>query len=330
MAQHPDEEIRRIAIKTIALSEALRSRRITFGLMPFMGAIPSARAGKERLVYDLHHATRPLPGDLVRSEGQPPCGDEAADEAYDFSGYTYDFYKEIYNRNSLDDKGMSLRSSVHFGSGYDNAFFNGEQMVYGDGDRNLFIRFTKSLDVVAHELTHGVTSYTCQLEYQDEPGALNEHFSDVAGQLVSQWYLKQTVDQAIWLVGHEIMGPGTHAKALRTFKAEKAYDKDPSMGTDPQPKHMKDKYTGTEDNGGVHINSGIPNHAFYVVAMELKGHAWEKAGPIWYKTQLALTTTSNFQDAAVMTYQTAGTLYGPGSNEQKAVQKGWKAVGIDV
>ena len=330
MAKSSDENVRRVAIETIALGEALRSMRTTLALMPFMAAIPSPQAQKNRLVYDMKHGTAPLPGQLVRSEGQPACGDEAADEAYDYSGYTYDFYQKIFKRNSLDDNGMTLISSVHYGNDFDNAFFNGEQMCYGDGDGKLFILFTKSLDVVAHELTHGVTQFTSNLDYYGEPGALNESFSDVMGQLVTQWRLNETVDKASWLVGHEIMGPGTKATALRTFKDEKAYENDPLLGTDPQPKHMKDKYTGHSDNNGVHINSGIPNHAFYRIAMEIGGYAWEKAGQIWYKTLLALYRTSDFQDAANTTYEKAATLYGAGSMEQQAVKTGWKAVGISV
>lgn len=148
-------------------------------------------------------------------------------------------------------------------------------MCYGDGDETIFIRFTKSLDVVAHELTHGVISHTCDLEYKNEPGALNEHFADVFGIVVKQWRKKQTVKTADWLIGADVMGPGTMAKALRTFKAEKAYVNDRWLGTDPQPKHLKDKYVGRADDGGVHINSGIPNHAFYLAAMAIGGKVWE-------------------------------------------------------
>jgi Zn-dependent metalloprotease len=201
-------------------------------------------------------------------------------------------------------------------------------MAYGDGDGSLFIRFTKSIDVVGHELTHGVVTHTCNLEYQDESGALNEHFADVMGVLIEQWRKGHTAKQAGWMVGEEIMGPGTTAKCLRTFKAEPAYSNDPILGDDPQPKHLKDKYTGSDDNGGVHINSGIPNHAFYLVATEIGGNAWEKAGQIWYKTLLALNKTSDFAQMVSESEASALALHGSGSLPLKAVQKAWKAVGF--
>jgi Zn-dependent metalloprotease len=184
------------------------------------------------------------------------------------------------------------------------------------------------VDVVGHELTHGVVSHTCNLVYSNEPGALNEHFADVFGSLVKQWRKRQTVKKADWLIGADIMGPETTAKSLRTFKAEKAYENDPLLGTDPQPKHLKNKYNGTADNGGVHINSGIPNHAFYLTAMEIGGKAWEKAGQIWYKTMLKLTSTSQFKDMVQSTTESAATLYGNNSREHKAVMKAWKSVGF--
>jgi Zn-dependent metalloprotease len=217
------------------------------------------------------------------------------------------------------------------GINYNNAFWNGEQMAYGDGDGKVFRRFTRSLNVVGHELTHGVVTHTCNLEYQDEPGALNEHFADVMGSLLQQWRKKQTVAKANWLIGDDILIKAPTRKALRSLAAPgTAYQNDPDIGSDPQPAHLKDKYRGTADYGGVHINSGIPNHAFYLAAMKIGGQAWSKTGLIWYKTLLALTQTSRFIDAAVTAYRIAGTEYGSGSREQKAVKEAWRAVGISV
>jgi len=330
MVESSDPAIRRLAIDAISAGAEARAVRATLATMPMMAAIPSPAAGKHRLVYDMRHRRFGLPGKLVRSEGDPKVKDSAVNEAYDNAGYTYDFYKKIFNRNSIDGNGMSLISSVHYGRNFNNAFWNGEQMIYGDGDGNIFTSFTKSLEVAGHELTHGVVMYESNLIYQDEPGALNEHFADAMGTLVEHWRKNQSAKEANWLIGDEIMGPGVTAKSIRTMKAEKAYENDPILGTDPQPKHMKDKYTGTADNGGVHINSGIPNHAFYRVAIELGGYAWEKAGSIWYKTLRNLNRFSNFQEAAEMTYQVAGADYGSGSKEQKAVKAAWAAVGITV
>jgi Zn-dependent metalloprotease len=329
LAKSDDPKTREIAVDAIANASAARAMRSTLAMMPSLAATPSPSAKKHRLVYDVKDGGfDDLPGTLVRSEGDPKSKDPAVNEAYDHAGSTYDFYKKIFGRNSLDDRGMTLISSVHLGRKLNNAFWTGDQMCYGDGDNRIFIRFTKSLDVVGHELTHGVISHTCNLVYRNEPGALNEHFADVFGTLVKQWRKKQTVKKADWLIGSDIMGQETTAKSLRTFKAEKAYENDPLLGTDPQPKHLKDKYTGTADHGGVHINSGIPNHAFYLVATEIGGKAWEHAGEIWYKTMLKLITTSQFTDMVESSTETAVTLYGMGSAEHKAVTKAWKSVGF--
>jgi Zn-dependent metalloprotease len=330
LAESADPEIRRLGMEAIANDAAARAMRSTLAMMPMMSAIPSPAGTKHRLVYDMKSRKSPLPGKLIRSEGNPPVTDSAVNEAYDYSGVVYDFYKEIFNRNSLDDRGMSLLSSVHVGRKYNNAFFDGTQMAYGDGDGKIFINFTKGLDVVGHELTHGVVAHTSNLDYQDEPGALNEHFADVMGETIQQWHLKLDVTKSDWRMGESIMGPGVSAKCLRTFKAEKAYENDPLLGTDPQPKHIKDKYTGSDDNGGVHINSGIPNHVFYRVAVEIGGNAWDKTGKIWYQTLKNLNSSSKFQEAASMTHMVAGSMFGAGSLEQKAVKNGWSAVGITV
>jgi Zn-dependent metalloprotease len=303
--------------------------RTTLATMPEMAAIPSPERTKHRLIYDVEgRGFDALPGKLVRSEGQARTNDPAVNEAYDHSGATYDFYREVFNRNSLDDKGMSLISSVHLLRKMNNAFWNGEQMVYGDGDGREFIRFTKSLDVVGHELSHGVVSHTCRLEYRGESGALNEHFADVFGVMVNQWKKNQTVVQADWLIGAGIMGPSTKAKSLRTFKAGKAYEDDPLLGTDPQPKHLRDKYKGSSDNGGVHINSGIPNHAFYLTAMKIGGRSWVRAGRIWYRTLLSLTEKSGFKDMVRASTMEAATEFGRNSKEHKAVKSAWKEVGF--
>jgi Zn-dependent metalloprotease len=329
MADSDNPVARKLAIEAIARSASLRATRTAMAQLPVMSAFPSPEGKKERLIYDMkNRGSSFLPGKLVRREGQRKTNDPAVNEAYNYSGATYDFYNKIFSRNSLDDRGMTLVSSVHLGRNYNNAFWNGEQMAYGDGDGVLFLRFTRSLDVVGHELTHGVVTHTSNLDYRNESGALNEHFADVFGVLVKQWKKKQTAAKADWLIGAEIMGPGTNAKALRTFKAELAYENDPNLGTDPQPKHLKNMYKGSGDSGGVHINSGIPNHAFFLVATTLGGNAWTKAGQIWYRTLLALNNTSDFAQMVAMTTQNAAALFGTGSTEEKAVIKAWQSVGF--
>lgn len=329
LSRSDDPNVRKLAVDAIEASATARAVRATLSTMPQMAAIPSPRGRKHRLIYDVQGRNfSALPGKLVRSEGQGRTTDAAANEAYDHSGVTYDFYSKAFNRNSLDDKGMSLISSVHLLRKLNNAFWNGEQMVYGDGDGREFIRFTRSLDVVGHELSHGVVTHTCNLIYQDEPGALNEHFADAFGVMVKQWKRSQTAAQADWLIGAGIMGPKATARSLRTFKAGKAYEDDPVLGTDPQPKHLKHKYTGSADNGGVHINSGIPNHAFYLTAMKIGGASWLKAGRIWYRTLLSLSATSGFEDMVETSSSAALTEFGRNSKEHKAVKASWKEVGF--
>jgi Zn-dependent metalloprotease len=273
----------------------------------------------------------------VRRENDPAGTDVAVNEAFDGSGITYDLYSNVYQRNSIDNNGMRLNSTVHYQRGYDNAFWNGEQMVYGDGDEDmpvnerLFNRFTIAIDVIGHELTHGVTEFEAKLVYFQQPGALNESMSDVFGSLVKQYSLSQTASAADWIIGAGLFTSNVNGVGIRSMKAPgTAYD-DPVLGKDPQPAHMRDYVNTISDNGGVHINSGIPNHAFYITAMELGGFAWEKAGNIWYVTlRDKLSANSKFQDCANLCYQAAGELYGVNSIEQQAVKKGWAEVGLNV
>ena len=171
LVQSTDAKVRQIAVDAIANASAVRAVRSTLAMMPAFAAIPSPSFQRHRLVYDVKNGGfNDLPGQLVRSEGDPKTEDVADTEAYSYAGSTYNFYKSIFGRNSLDDHGMTMISSVHLGRRLNNAFWTGEQMCYGDGDGQIFIRFTKSVDVVGHELTHGVISHTCNLVYSKEPG----------------------------------------------------------------------------------------------------------------------------------------------------------------
>lgn len=325
---------------TLNTTLVLRSERMAIARgEPPLEAVALAKAVpgvKSRTVYTCS-ATSNLPGTLVRSEGQAASGDLAVDEAYDGAGTTYDLYWNAFQRNSIDNQGLALVSSVHYLKNYDNAFWNGQQMVYGDGDadlppdQQLFNRFTIAIDVIGHELTHGVTQYEANLDYQNQSGALNESMSDVFGSLVKQYHLNQDARSADWIIGQGLFTANVHGVGIRSMKAPgTAYD-DPALGKDPQPATMAGYVTTTQDNGGVHLNSGIPNHAFYITAYELGGYAWEKAGRIWYTAlNSKLTHTANFQDAANATYQAAGELFGANGLEQQAVQKGWNEVGITV
>lgn len=322
------------AKKNINFSGQLRGQRQS--LADITSKPKAAIGGKSRRTYDAKNGSN-LPGTLVRSEGQAATGDNAVDEAHDGAGATYDLYHDLFGRNSIDDSGMELISCVHYLTGYDNAFWDGAKMVYGDGDEDLpqserlFNRFTASIDVIGHELTHGVTQYEANLVYRNQPGALNESFSDVFGSLVKQHVKNQNVNTASWIIGEGLFTSNVNGVGIRSMKSPGTAYNDPVLGKDPQPAHMNNYVETTSDNGGVHINSGIPNKAFYETAMAIGGYAWEKAGKIWYITlRDKLNQTSDFLTAANLTYETAGELYGANSVEQNAVKKGWEVVGISL
>jgi len=313
------------ALRTLVLSADFAGRRKVLSILP--AGLNSAGV-RRRTIFDARGAET-LPGTLVRGENDPKSTDVAVNEAFDYSGATYDFYKAVFGRNSVDDKGLRLDSTVHFGHDYDNAFWNGNQMVYGDGDNQLFNRFTISIDVVGHELTHGVTQYTAGLEYQDQSGALNESFSDVFGSMIKQYARKQTADKADWLIGQGLFKSTIQARGLRDMLNPGNAYADPNIGKDPQPANMKDYVKGSDDNGGVHINSGIPNRAFALAAKAVGGHSWERVGKIWYRTLTnRLAPDSTFADAAAATISVAAELFGATSPERKAVADAWHTVGV--
>ncbi|MEV4687723.1 M4 family metallopeptidase [Microbacterium sp. LWH3-1.2] len=291
--------------------------------------VAEATPAPDREISDAKHREL-LPGTRVRGEDDPPTGDASVDEAYEGLGATYDFWWDAYARDSIDGSGSSLLSTVHYGRDYDNAFWNGERMVFGDGDDEVFRGFTRSLSVIAHELAHGVIEDEGGLLYRGQSGALNESIADVFGALAEQHRERQAVDEATWLIGEGIFTDAVEGAALRSLKAPgTAYDDD-VLGKDPQPAHMRDYVETRDDNGGVHVNSGIPNHAFYLTAKALGGHAWERPGLIWYRalTSGTLPSTADFLTFARATLAAAASEYGEESEEVDAVRAGWTGVGV--
>jgi Zn-dependent metalloprotease len=328
LLENKSPKIRQIALNTLLATSRLRGER-TVRAATFSTIAPT---NGRRAIFDARHKNDLTHAVLARAEGAKPVKDGTVNRAYDGFGTTNDFYKKVFGRNSIDDRGMRLDGYVHRGVDFNNAFWDGQGMVFGDGDGEMFTDFTKSLDVIGHELTHGVTEFTANLEYHDQSGALNESMSDVFGSLVKQWSLKQSAAKADWLIGAEVTTPKIAMDALRSLKAPgTAFDND-ILGKDPQPDHMK-KFvhlpnTEEGDNGGVHINSGIPNKAFFLVATTIGGNAWEAPGHIWYESLLASNPKTQFQDFADTTFSKAGELFGPRSMQQQAVVSAWDAVGI--
>jgi Zn-dependent metalloprotease len=325
----------RLALASSATQRA--QRRLVGRLMRELG-LDSVQAlgfltdtpGGKLSVYDVQHGgNEDLPGKLVRGPDDGPVSDDAVNEAYDGAGTTHDFYLQVYERDSVDGEGAELVSSVHYGVDYDNAFWNGVQMVYGDGSGQLFQvgALTKALDVIGHELTHGVTQYTAGLDYSKQPGALNEHFSDVFGSLVKQWAAGESAEEADWLIGEGTLVPSI-GKALRSMKAPgTAWDGDNQPSDMSGYVDLPDDNDPANDNGGVHINSGIPNHAFYLAATAIGGNAWEKAGRVWYVTLTERTAAdAQFTDVASATVDVAGELLS--AAEQSAISDAWTQVGV--
>lgn len=284
----------------------------------------------DRSVWDATGLER-LPGRLVaRSEGRPPVADPAVNEAYDGLGHTHSLFWTRFERDSIDDAGLPLEATVHYGQRYENAFWDGERMVFGDGDGQVFTRFTRSLTVIGHELTHGVTQFTANLAYQGQSGAVNESLSDVFGSLVEQHAKGQSSAEASWLIGEGLFTDQVQGAALRSMKAPGTAYNDDVLGKDPQPGSMAGYVDTEDDNGGVHLNSGIPNRAFYLVADALGGNAWEAPGRIWYDTLTGgtLGRSVDFAGFARATVAAAASRYGPGSREHAAVTAAWLEVGL--
>ncbi|MEU6133738.1 protealysin inhibitor emfourin [Nocardioides sp. NPDC047086] len=273
-------------------------------------------------VYTANNGTD-LPGEKVRAAGEPESGDESVDEAAAGITGSLALFEEVYGRDSYDGRGIEVVMTVHYDRDYANAFWDGTQLVFGDGDGEVFQRFTKAVDVIGHELSHAVTEHTAGLVYQGQPGALNESMSDVFGSCLKQRLLGQSAEEADWIIGEGLFTESVQGVGLRhMLEPGTAYD-DPTLGKDPQPAHMDDIYDGTDDNGGVHINSGIPNRAFALAAKAIGGSSWDGAGKIWYAalTNGAVTTDTDFAGFAAATVAAAG-------DQAEAVTTAWSEVGV--
>jgi Zn-dependent metalloprotease len=312
LSQTPDETLATCGRRTAAIDEAVRARRA-------VAPQPQA-AGDAWTIHDAQNGST-LPGPLVRASGAPEVADETVNEAATGITESLALFAD-FGRSSYDDKGASVVATVHYEQDYDNAFWDGTQLVFGDGDGQVFDRFTKPIDVLGHELSHAVTQFTADLTYEGQSGALNESMSDVFGACIKQRHLGQDAASADWLVGEGIFLPGVDGKALRSMSDPgTAYD-DPKIGKDPQVGSMADYVETTDDNGGVHVNSGIPNRAFVVAARAVGGESWSGAGRIWYAALTSgLAADSDFATFAAATVAAAG-------EHATAVEDAWTTVGV--
>lgn len=234
---------------------------------------------------------------------------KAGVDAHYYANEVYNYYLDKHHRDSYDNAGGKIDSVVHYDKDYNNAAWTGQYMIYGDGDGQTFKALSEANDIIAHELTHAVTERTSNLKYQDQSGALNESFSDVFGYFV---------DPDDWLMGEDVYTPGTEGDGLRSLKDPERYN---------QPAHMDQYQSGSQDNGGVHTNSGIPNKAAYLTINEI---GKDKAEQIYYLalTQY-LTQNSEFSDAKTALKEAANKLYGDNSAEADAIDKAWTEVGVN-
>jgi vibriolysin len=290
---------------------------------------PQIMTAKSRSVYSANGGSS-LPGTLKRSEGGAASSDTDVNAAYDNTGAVYDGYKALFNRDSYNNNGAALKSTVHYSQNYVNAYWDGTQMVYGDGDGSTSIQLDRALDVTAHELTHAVTEYTWNGNYQNESGALNEGWSDIFGAVIEWNADGKVLSNDIWKVGEDVWTPGTSGDALR-------YMNDPAKDGSSRD-YYPNRYTGGSDNGGVHTNSGIANLAFYLTvaggthprgrtSVNVTGIGMDKAAQIFYRAATNyMTSTTNFAAARTATANAANELYG--SDAKCSVDTAWYAVGV--
>ena len=314
----PPYLLARVAPESLVVDQALRAARA----VQDPGRAALLATGPAWTIHTAAGGTA-LPGEVVRSAGEPESGDVAVDEAAAGIAGALALFAEVYGRSSYDGKGAPVSASVHYGRDYDNAFWDGVQLVFGDGDGRVFTRFTADVGVLGHELTHAVTEHSAGLRYEGQSGALNESVSDVFAACLQQRLLGQTAADASWLIGAGIFLPGVRARALRDMAAPgTAYD-DPELGKDPQVGDLADYVETTDDNGGVHLNSGIPNRAFQLAAVAIGGATWEGAGRVWYDalTGAAVGPDTDFAGFAAATVAAAGT-------HADAVGTAWETVGV--
>jgi len=262
---------------------------------------------------------------------------------------TYDYYKNVHGRNGINGNNgpgttaagangtISLVASrVHFGSNYNNAFWYNNTMSYGDGNGTSFTPLV-TLDIAGHEMTHGVTENEANLTYQGESGALNESMSDVFGAMVELYARGGVVNSDTWKIGEQAYTPNTTGDALR-------YMDNPHLAgnggytADDDPDHYAERYTGTADSGGVHINSGIGNKAFYLAAaggthhrsgVTVTGMGTTDAAKIWYRAlTVYMTSSTNFAGARTAMLNSATDLFGASSAQYNTTATAWCAVGV--
>lgn len=319
------EETCKNAEYTARLSEHFRNIRLEnkklAGFLLDNHALTTLTENPEVTLFDCRQ-TQSLPGTQIREPGS--AEDPTVRRTYTETDHLATFLRKVFKRNSIDNAGMTLMSSVHYGKKYNNAMWNGLQMIYGDGDNELFVDFTLGTDVIGHELAHGLTQYTLQLDYDDEPGGLNESISDCFGSMFRQWRQQQDAVDADWLIGKDIMGKTSRDRGFTCLRDMS--DPGGKHCLAPQPVHFGDIKAGMDP----HYTSGPPNLAFSTACKQAGGRSWDTVGQVWYDVlknggQRPRLSMAEF---AALTRQAAGERFGKESAVESAVNAGWQTVGL--
>jgi Zn-dependent metalloprotease len=274
---------------------------------------------------DARHRSNLTATQVARREGDPDTGDAAVDEAYDALGVCYEFFAEQLGWTGYDDANGELRFVVHFGQRWNNMYWDGTQVVAGDGDDVVFTRFTRSLGMIGHEYALAAIQRFAPLEHRNQSGAVLQSAADVFGALVEQYRLSQKAADATWLLGENTMVSHPGVRALRSLLEPGTAFDDPSLGRDPQVAHLSHLVRSPDDDGSVHANSGIGNRAFALAAVALGGYAWQTVGPVWWQAlhDSKLTARSGFRTFAAATVRAA-------RDAAPAVTQAWQDVGVPV
>ncbi|TIC79158.1 M4 family metallopeptidase [Nocardioides sp. GY 10113] len=268
--------------------------------------------------------------ELVRTTGGPASTDVVAEKAFGAGEGAVRFFQEVLGRASPSGTTHPIDLYVHYGQSFTNTYWSGNGVLIGDGDQEIFGPMLSD-EVIAHELCHALPELA-SLTFDGQTGALVESICDVLGSVCRQWSAGQSTQEADWILGRGVLMPDIKGEGLRSLRAPgTAYD-DPAIGRDPQPAHMDGYVTTTMDNGGVHINGGIPSRAFYCMAERVGGNAWETPLDVWWSAigDLSGRTEVSFAEFARITLEAANARHGGGSTAAQAVRVGWAAVGVAV
>ena len=298
-------------------------------IQPVTAAImsPRTRRGPTREVWDAMENKGQ--GANVRYEGLPPTGDADVDLCYELAGLVYEYYREVHGWDSIDGQHGNLVSRVHFRAEppkpFNSAFWDGDLMTYGSGDGVFFNTFVHRF-VSGHEFTHGVNGCKVKLFHWGQTATLSEHIADAFGAFIEMYAQKLSVEQYHWIAVRGIHREGIKSVGLRNMADPGTAFDDPRIGKDRQPNHMSGYVQTSDDDGGAHINNGIPNRALAIFAKAVGGYAWELVAPVWFEARDRMNEKATFASFAFDTMAACNKLgFGKESNK---LELAWAAVGV--